>query len=162
MESLEKNMHATSDMSEKGAEMVERIPAPDPQKHNMPWNTYRFAVCTRDGVRINEHFGRAHQVYIYDYGNDKAVFVEIREPEEMQGDSPELKTVGGVPQIPEALSDCDGIVCEKMGYHLWEVFNRENIVVLTTYDTIKNGLRKAVSSLMEKNKAAREDGGEKA
>ncbi|MHB8061096.1 MAG: NifB/NifX family molybdenum-iron cluster-binding protein [Ruminiclostridium sp.] len=108
---------------------------------------YRFAVCSKDGVLINEHFGHATQFYIYDYIGGKAVFVEERAVEKYCNGPEQHEEDEKIVQMVKTIGDCDCVVCMRIGNHPSSILNEKEISVYTTYNRIEDGLREAAAKV---------------
>lgn len=78
----------------------------------------KIAVATRNGVDIDEHFGKAKAFYIYDTSGTKTEFLEIRKVNKYCV-SDEKTEHAFIPDkldtIVEALADCSKIYVNKIG-----------------------------------------------
>ena len=70
----------------------------------------KIALASRDGVDVNEHFGRAAFFRIYELSADGYTFLESRDAVAARTHS---KT--DFDSVIELLSDCDAILVEKIG-----------------------------------------------
>lgn len=57
--------------------------------------SYRIAVASSDGERINSHFGTAEEFRIYEVENEEASFVEARKVAASEGDVTGTEKSGG-------------------------------------------------------------------
>lgn len=72
--------------------------------------TLRMAVATRDGLRVDQHFGQAEDFLVYDVSGDAAKLVETRKvAAHAQGDEDPRQT------ILRMLSDCKVLLVAKIG-----------------------------------------------
>jgi nitrogen fixation protein NifB len=83
------------------------------QEETMAW---RIAVTSADGELINQHFGHARWVFVYDLGRDgKGVLVERRDISQTcgcgSGDHGEKVWPGTL----EAVWDCTALITAKIG-----------------------------------------------
>lgn len=76
-------------------------------------NSYRFAVATKEGLAISEHFGHAKQFYIYEVTSDNCAFLEKREVEHYCLGNHSSKTA--MAGILEAVKDCHSVFVAKIG-----------------------------------------------
>lgn len=123
--------------------------AVEPSTHDgAPGKIYKIAVATKYGRLVDQHFGHAGELLIYQ--GDGKIFqlvekrqvakyctgVEECEPEESVKD----KTIN-------ALKDCDAVVSLRIGYAAKQNLAKNNIVGVEFYDTVENGLQYAVRTL---------------
>lgn len=113
-----------------------------------PGKIYRIAVATKYGRLVDQHFGHAGELLIYQGDGKQFQLVEKRqvakyctgveecEPEE----SVKEKTIN-------ALKDCDAVVSLRIGYAAKQNLAKNNIVGVEFYDTVENGLQYAVQTL---------------
>ncbi len=103
---------------------------------------YRFAVCTKDGILINQHFGHAEFFHIYDYAQGKAKLLETRQTKKYcSGEEDDDKILN----VVNILQDCDCIICMRIGDYPQKVLKEHHINVHTTYNRIAEGIKEAVS-----------------
>lgn len=107
----------------------------------------RFAICSKDGTLIDQHFGHAERFLIYDYENNEATFVESREakkyctgPENEEDDEKLQNTI-------ELLSDCDAIICMRIGAYPLRTLKQAGFSLFTTYNRIDLGILESVKLL---------------
>lgn len=100
--------------------------------------TYRFAVATKSGMLVDQHFGHATEFYIYECKNEVAIFRERRvvkqycDGEELCEDS-EDKIVNLINMI----QDCDGVITMRIGEAPKQRLKENKIQICTTYDRIE-------------------------
>jgi len=106
----------------------------------------RFAVASKTGLNIDQHFGHATEFYIYDFVQGDAKFIEKREvPKFCTGkedcdDSHE----GKIDKIIKTISDCSSVLALRIGDEPKQKLESKNIKVYQLYDEIKNGIIKIV------------------
>lgn len=116
----------------------------------------RFAVCSKDGFTLNQHFGHAEQFYIYDYLDGKAVFLELRKTDKYCNGAENGENMGKLKEKIKLLKDCDQVVCLRIGTAPALELKNNGIGVYTTYNGIEDGLREAALSLMAERKVRHE------
>jgi len=106
----------------------------------------RFAVASKTGLNIDQHFGHATEFYIYDFVQGDAKFIEKREvPKFCTGkedcdDSHE----GKIDKIIKTISDCSSVLALRIGDEPKQKLESINIKVYQLYDEIKSGIIKIV------------------
>jgi MoaA/NifB/PqqE/SkfB family radical SAM enzyme len=108
----------------------------------------RFAVCSKDGNLINQHFGHAEQFYIYDLVDGSANFIETRVvpkyckgPEQDEEDQRILEMV-------KTIDDCDAVVCMRIGTYPSGILKEKGIQVAVTYNRIEDGLKEVAAGFL--------------
>lgn len=122
-------------------------PAPIKQAEAKP-SVQRFAVASKSGVLVDQHFGRARDLYIYE-SNGKAVkFIEKRLVKnyctgtENCGDDKQLSMAS----ILSAVSDCNFVLALRTGETPSRKLDKLGIKVVSTYDRIEDAVLKAAVS----------------
>ena len=106
----------------------------------------RFAVASKSGLNVDQHFGHAKEFYIYDFVNGDATFIEKRNiPKFCTGvedcdDSHEDK----IDYIIKTIEDCSGVLALRIGDIPKQKLQNKNIEVYLLCDEIRNGIRKIV------------------
>ena len=106
----------------------------------------RFAVASKSGLNVDQHFGHAKEFYIYDFANGDAIFIEKRKiPKFCTGsqdcdDSHEDK----IDYIIKTIDDCSGVLALRIGDIPKQKLEKKNIEVYLLCDEIRNGIRKIV------------------
>lgn len=74
----------------------------------------KIALASRDGVNVNEHFGRAAFFRVYELADNSYSFLEVRDAvAACQHSRTHSKT--DFDTVIELLADCDAILVEKIG-----------------------------------------------
>ena len=106
----------------------------------------RFAVASKSGLNVDQHFGHATEFYIYDFAGGDATFVEKRKiPKFCTGvddcdDSHEDK----IDYIIKTIEDCSGVLALRIGDVPKSKLQKKNIEVYLLCDEIRSGIRKIV------------------
>lgn len=91
-----------------------------PPQRVPPARTVRMAVATCDGERIDEHFGQAEALWIYDVDAAGIRLVDQRPiARYCTGPSDCGETDGALTGAIRALEDCAAILCAKIGFEPW-------------------------------------------
>lgn len=104
----------------------------------------RFAVGSRSGMIVDEHFGQVVEWYIYDYKNGEATFTEKRKVKQYCSGQTECgekeeKIAGTI----NTIEDCDGVIVMRIGESPKKQLFEKNIMIFTTYDKIEDAVKKA-------------------
>lgn len=77
-----------------------------------------FAVASKDGKEINQHFGHAERFLIYEVEEDSVLLVDERKVERYCSYDPDHPLRGHLlHDIATALSDCRVVVTAQIGEH---------------------------------------------
>lgn len=111
-------------------------------------DTIRFAVASKSGTLVDQHFGHVSEIYIYDFKDNQARFIEKRNIHqyctgEENCDSKEDK----IANIINTIEDCKGVIAMRIGESPKSKLSEKGILVYPTYDRIEDALKKA-SALM--------------
>jgi nitrogenase molybdenum-iron protein alpha/beta subunit/MoaA/NifB/PqqE/SkfB family radical SAM enzyme len=110
----------------------------------------RFAVTSRGGMLVDQHFGQANEIYIYDYADGRVCYRERRGVVGTGG----CGGAGGGKAAAEELSakmealmravdDCDAVLTMRVGEASRERLRAKGIDVRLTYDRIEDAVRDA-------------------
>ncbi|HEX9059876.1 MAG TPA: nitrogenase cofactor biosynthesis protein NifB [Clostridia bacterium] len=114
--------------------------------------SFRFAVATKSGTYIDEHFGHVKEFYVYSYEDGKVSLLEKRPVDKYCAGSDcdeENKLTG----IVGALSDCDAILVQRIGYVPQKELEGKGKKVIQTIGVIEDEIIKHAQSLKIKEKA---------
>ena len=103
--------------------------------------TYRIAAASTDGKTINEHFGRAESLLIYDIDASGWTFVERREVKSLC-DSCSGHNDESLSASVDALADCTAVIAERIGPAGRRALALNNISFFEQPDDIENALKK--------------------
>jgi predicted Fe-Mo cluster-binding NifX family protein len=110
----------------------------------------RFAVASKTGMIVDQHFGHAKAFGIYEYGKGKVSFIEKREiPQYCFG----LRGCGDTEEAMEAIlktiADCSGLISMRIGEPPRVRLEENGIRVWTTYDYINAAVEEAAKELIK-------------
>jgi len=115
----------------------------------------RFAVATRSGLLIDQHFGMVKELYIYEYKNGNAVFRERRNIRKYcygADACEEQEKEDKISIIAKAIQDCDGVIAMRIGDSPTKKLEKRGIRVFTTYDRIEDAVKKAAEEVTQCSK----------
>ncbi len=103
-----------------------------------------FAVASRSGILVDQHFGHAEEFFIYESDGELVRFKEKRPVAKYcaGAESCEDKT-GKMEDILYTVSDCDGVLALRIGVSPSEKLSEKGIRIFTTYDRIEDAVRNA-------------------
>ncbi|AAK78240.1 MULTISPECIES: nitrogenase cofactor biosynthesis protein NifB [Clostridium] len=113
---------------------------------------YKFAVSSRTGINVDEHFGHATQFYIYTYSEGKVRFLEKRNAEKYCNGEDECYEDGErISKIVKVVSDCSAVLALRAGLEPKRKLKEKGIEVIEMYETINNGVKMAAEKLLKNN-----------
>ena len=96
-----------------------------------------FAVATKSGSLVDQHFGHVEEFYIYESDGETVRFREKRRVAKYctgkDCDDTESKMDG----ILKAVQDCDGVLALRIGYAPSQKLQEKGIKIFMTYDRIE-------------------------
>ncbi len=103
-----------------------------------------FAVASRSGILVDQHFGHAEEFFIYESDGEVVRFKEKRPVTKYctGAENCEDKT-GKIEDILYTVSDCDGVLALRIGVSPSEKLSEKGIRIFTTYDRIEDAVRNA-------------------
>jgi predicted Fe-Mo cluster-binding NifX family protein len=113
-----------------------------------------FAVTSRGGVLVDQHFGQATDFYIYEATEAGPRLRERRSSQKYCTDGCSGAMDGSgtgtdrIEDIIDTISDCVGVVCMRMGEAPKRTLAQRGIDVFTTYDRIEDAVEKAVKKYL--------------
>jgi nitrogenase molybdenum-iron protein alpha/beta subunit/MoaA/NifB/PqqE/SkfB family radical SAM enzyme len=127
-----------NDRSIEFAEKAKERPAP-----------LRFAVASRDGKLVNEHFGHVAEFYIYESDGNAVKLLEKRTVEQYcLGRCEDVKS--RMDDILRAVDDCGGVLALRIGTVPEKILREHGKEVFMTYDTIENAVKTAAVQMTER------------
>jgi nitrogenase cofactor biosynthesis protein NifB len=109
-----------------------------------------FAVSSKGGVLVDQHFGHTEEFYIYEYVNSEVRFREKRSVYKYCGgktdcDNQEDK----MDFILNAINGCKYVLCMRIGENPKTKLSEMGIQTFTTYDRIETAVLEAAQALRE-------------
>ena len=112
-----------------------------------------FAVSSKSGILVDQHFGHATDFYIYEYKNKNIRFKERRSVTRYCDGEESCDGMGGgsngdkMEAILETVKDCDGVLAMRIGEAPKQKLEQKSIITYTTYDRIEDAVRQAAEKL---------------
>lgn len=112
-----------------------------------------FAVSSKSGVLVDQHFGHATDFYIYEYKNKSIRFKEKRSVSKYCDGSESCDGMGSggkegkMDAILEVVKDCNGVVAMRIGEAPKKKLMEKSIETFTTYDRIEDAVKQAAEKL---------------
>jgi len=117
-----------------------------------------FAVSSKSGVLVDQHFGHATDFYIYEYKGNQVKFKERRSVSKYCDGVEDCDGMGGgrkeskIENILEAVKDCKAVIAMRIGESPKQKLRDKNIETFTTYDRIEDAVKQAAEKLFVCNK----------
>ena len=113
-----------------------------PEKHK------RIAVASKTGVIVDEHFGHAEELLIYDYENGKVKYIEKRKlhkyctgAEECDNEKSKIES------LLKAVYDCSAVLVLRIGYSPAKLLEEKGIRSFQTCGSIEEEIIKAAEEI---------------
>lgn len=113
-----------------------------------------FAVSSKSGVLVDQHFGHATDFYIYEYKDNNIRFKERRSVSKYCDGSESCDGMGGgnkegkIDAILETVKDCKGVLAMRIGEAPKKRLKENSIETFTTYDRIEDAVKQAAQKLL--------------
>ncbi|SHJ34480.1 nitrogenase cofactor biosynthesis protein NifB [Parasporobacterium paucivorans] len=108
----------------------------------------RFAVASKSGTLVDQHFGQIQEVYIYESKNDEVRFVERRKIDQYCTGAENCDhKEGKIDSIISMIEDCKGVIAMRIGEEPRNKLTEKGIFVYPTYDRIEDAVKKATSMI---------------
>jgi len=109
---------------------------------------YKFAISSKSGINIDQHFGHTSEFYIYNYVNGEIEFVEKRSVEKYCNGVQECgEQEDNITKILNTIKDCNAVLAFKIGAEPVNKLLKQGIQVYQMYERINEGIEKAVELL---------------
>ncbi|MBV7273783.1 nitrogenase cofactor biosynthesis protein NifB [Clostridium sp. PL3] len=112
-------------------------------------NNYKFAVATKTGINVDQHFGHAEEFHIYSYSAGNITFLEKRQVDKYctgieECDEHEDK----IDKIIRIIGDCNAVLAIRAGEQPVKRLEEKGIKFIQIYEGINKGIIKAVKQLL--------------
>lgn len=115
-----------------------------------PAKGLRFAAVSKGGMLVDQHFGHATDLYIYDYLNNEVQFKEKRTIGKYCTDAEDCgENEDKIGQILHELDDCDGVITMRIGEGPSQRLEKKGIRVFSTYNRIEDAVKIAAQELLK-------------
>ncbi|MDR1288584.1 MAG: nitrogenase cofactor biosynthesis protein NifB [Treponema sp.] len=114
-------------------------------------STGLFAVASKDGMLVDQHFGHTENFYMYQYKNGQVVFLERREvsrycsgPDDCGKKHEEL-----IDSIIKTIEGCSAVITMRIGEMPKRRLEEKGISVFMTYDYVTDAVREAAKGFRD-------------
>jgi len=112
--------------------------------------TYRFAVASKSGMLVDQHFGQVSEWQIYEYKDGKISYLNKRDVEKYcTGEENCLDKEDKIQKIIHTVEDCHAVISMRIGQAPRSQLEEKSIVSIVTYDRIESAILSAISILKE-------------
>ncbi|AAM06310.1 TPA: dinitrogenase iron-molybdenum cofactor biosynthesis protein [Methanosarcina acetivorans] len=87
----------------------------------------KVAVISTDGKVINQHFGKASRFYIFEIGEGKIQFLEVRECTPLCGSADYGNPEEVLNKTISVILDCEALLCARIGSKPQEELRKKGI-----------------------------------
>ncbi|CAB1244029.1 FeMo cofactor biosynthesis protein NifB [Clostridiaceae bacterium BL-3] len=120
----------------------------EPEETAPEGGKYKFAISSKSGINIDQHFGHANEFYIYSYDQGSIRLLEKRNVDKYcMGIYDCLDQEDKMSKIMRTIGDCDGVIVLRIGDDPREKLEAKNIKVMEMYDSINRAVVKAAKEL---------------
>lgn len=106
--------------------------------------TKRYAVASKSGMLVDQHFGHANEFYIYESDGETIRFKEKRNVVKYcSGTDNCADEAGKMDSILKTVADCSGILALRIGDAPSKKLKELGINIFTTYDRIEDAVKQA-------------------
>ncbi|WP_143316681.1 nitrogenase cofactor biosynthesis protein NifB [Clostridium sp. HBUAS56017] len=114
----------------------------------------KFAVVSKSGMVVDEHFGHATEFYIYEYKDNMPMFLEKRNVEKYcNGKEVCEEEVDKFEKIANMLYDCDGVICLRIGEEPTKKLRNLGIDIFMTYERVEVAVAFAAEDILSGKKS---------
>ena len=119
-----------------------------PEREDKKDGIYRFAVASKNGMYIDQHFGHVKEWLIYEYKDEMVQYIEKRQVKKYcEGSEYCEEKEDKMEAIIDAVADCKGVIVMRIGDSPKKKLEEKNITIVVTYDRIEDAILKAVRSI---------------
>ena len=109
---------------------------------------YRFAVATKNGSYIDEHFGHVSEWYIYECRDGEARYLEKRKVKQYcEGPENCEEADDKISRIIRTISDCNAVITMRIGEAPKKKLAEKRIQSIVTFDRIEDAVKKAANDI---------------
>ncbi|MFL0198268.1 nitrogenase cofactor biosynthesis protein NifB [Clostridium sp. WILCCON 0269] len=109
---------------------------------------YKFAVSSKSGINIDQHFGHATEFYIYSYDSGTIRLLEKRDVNKYCSGIEECdEHEDKISKIIKTIGDCSGVLVLRIGLDPREKLEAKGLKVMEMYELINKGIIRAVQEL---------------
>ncbi|MFV0466256.1 MAG: nitrogenase component 1 [Lachnospiraceae bacterium] len=109
---------------------------------------FTFAVASKSGINVDQHFGHANEFYIYQYRNGEVRFHEKRKIDKYcEGTEVCDDHDDKISKMIAVISDCDGVIAMRIGESPKSKLKDKGIRAISTFSNIETAVCEAVKEI---------------
>ena len=113
----------------------------------------KFAVATKSGIGVDLHFGHALEFDIYEYKNNKALFIEKRSVlKYCDGKENCEEEEDKFSKIIKVIGDCDGVISLRIGEEPRKKLEELDIAAFMSCERVEDAVQAAAESILKEDK----------
>jgi predicted Fe-Mo cluster-binding NifX family protein len=114
----------------------------------------KFAVVSKSGMIVDQHFGHATEVYIYKYDNGEIAFIEKRNIKKYcEGIDSCGDTEDKMASILKSVKDCQGVLALRIGDSPANKLKAKGIKVFMTCERVEDAVKAAAEEILSEKKS---------
>lgn len=120
------------------------------EKATLDNNVLKFAVASKSGMVVDTHFGHVSEFYIYEYKNNRPIYIERRNVDNYcNGKEVCDDNVDKFSKLYNVVSDCNGVISLRIGDEPARKFKAKGISSFMSCETIENAVTAAAKSILK-------------
>ncbi len=108
--------------------------------------TLKFAISSKSGINIDQHFGHAKEFHIYDYDGENIKYLEKRNVDQYCNGATECEE-DKIGKILKTIDGCNVVLTLRAGIEPIKKLQEKGIRVIQMYDTINAGIIRAAKEI---------------
>lgn len=113
-------------------------------------NVLKFAVASKSGMVVDTHFGHVSEFYIYEYKNNRPIYIERRNVDKYcNGKEVCDDNVDKFSKLYNVVSDCNGVISLRIGDEPARKFKAKGISSFMSCETIEGAVTAAAKSILK-------------
>ena len=118
------------------------------EKGQVDTPSVKFAVATKFGMMIDQHFGHSEEFHIYGLSEAGIHFIEKRAVKKFCGGQEECEDEASkLETIMDMISDCSAVLVMRIGHNPLKALEERGIVVVQTCGRIEDCIKTAAESI---------------
>lgn len=108
----------------------------------------KFAISSKSGVVVDQHFGHATSFYIYEYKEGKVEYIERRDVEKYCNGQEDCGGHQKINTMAKIAEDCDAVIALRIGDEPTKILKLHNIAVFNSCERVEDAVVKAAKNLI--------------
>ncbi|WP_026881930.1 nitrogenase cofactor biosynthesis protein NifB [Clostridium akagii] len=108
----------------------------------------KFAISSKSGINIDQHFGHSNEFHIYSYDGVNVKYLEKRDVDKYCDGAEECDEHDDkIGKILKTIEGCDAVLTLRAGIEPIKKLEKKGIRVIQMYDSINEGIQKAAKEM---------------